>query len=132
MKTKNAGLQRKMRLYAPLHIRKKFMKVALSKELRKQLKRRSMGVRSGDQVQIIKGKFKGTSGIVTSVDLKKMRVYVDTAVVKKRNGTQAQVALVTPKLRIIKLVTTDKKRQSIMETKSAVENVAKDKTGVAK
>ncbi len=132
MKTKNAGLQRKGRLYAPLHVKKKFMNVALSKELRKQLNRRSMGLRTGDQVQIIKGKFKGTTGVVTSVDLKSMKVYVDTAVVKKRNGTQAQVALLTPKLRIMKLVTTDKKRPGITEAKGAAENAPKEKTGAAK
>ncbi len=95
----------------PLHLKKKLMHVALNKELRAQLKRRSIGIRKGDQVQIIKGKFKGTQGMVSSVDLKSMKIYVDAATVKKRNGTQAQVPLATSKLRITKLVTTDKKRQ---------------------
>lgn len=87
------------------------MGTALNKELRAQLKRRSVGIRKGDQVRIIKGKFKNIEGTVTSVDLKKMRVYVDNAVVKKKSGEQVQVPLTTSKLRITKLFTTDKNRQ---------------------
>ncbi len=100
----------------PLHLKKKLMNVALSKELRAQLKRRSMGLRKGDQVQIIKGKFKGAQGTVSSVDLKSMKIYVDAATVKKRNGAQVQVPLATSKLRITKLIATDKKRQQMMES----------------
>ncbi|MBI4167384.1 MAG: 50S ribosomal protein L24 [Candidatus Aenigmarchaeota archaeon] len=117
MKTKNQNLQRKMSLYAPLHKKKKLMHVALSKDLRIQLKRRSLGIRKGDEVRIIKGKFKNTQGTVTKVDLKKMKVYIDTAVVKKKSGGQVQVPISTAKLRITKLITTDKSRQKLMQIK---------------
>ena len=117
MKTKNPGVQRKRSLYAPLHKKKKLMNVALSKDLRIQMKRRSLGIRKGDEVRMIKGKFKNSQGVVTSVDLKKMKVYVDTAVVKKKSGEQVQVPIATAKLRITKLITTDKSRQKLIQTK---------------
>lgn len=115
MKTKNSKIQRKMSLNAPIHKRKKLVNVALSKDLRVQLKRRSLGIRKGDQVQIIKGKFKGTQGTVTDVNLKKMKIYVDNASIKKKNGSQVQVPVSTSKLRITKLITADKSRQKLME-----------------
>ncbi len=114
----------------PLHLKKKLMNVALGKELRAQLRRRSMGLRKGDQVQIIKGKFKGTQGTVSSIDLKSMKIYVDAAVVKKRSGAQAQVPLAASKLRITKLITTDKKRQQAME--SAGKNAVSAKQDASK
>ena len=104
-------------IHAHLYIKKKLMNTALNKDLRLQMKRRSMGIRKGDQVQIIKGKFKNLQGIVTSIDLKNMRVYVDNAVVKKRSGGQVQVPLATAKLRITKLVATDKNRQNLFGQK---------------
>ena len=113
MKTKKPKLQRKRSIYAALHIKKKLISAALSKELRAQLKRRSVTIRKGDQVEIRKGKFKGTNGAVTLVDLKKIRVHVDGATIKKRGGIQVQVPLSVSNLRITKLVTTDKKRRQV-------------------
>ncbi len=117
MKTKNQKLQRKGLLYAPLHKKKKSMHVALSRDLRMQLKRRSLGIRKGDEIRIIKGKFKNTQGTVTKVDLKNMKIYIDTAVVKKKSGGQVQVPISTAKLRITKLITTDKNRQRLTQIK---------------
>ena len=113
MKTRKPNLQRKRSIYAALHIKRKLMSTALSRELRLQLKRRSVGIRKGDHVQILKGKFKGTEGSISAVDLKKLRVHVDTATIKKRDGTQVQVPLSVSNLRITKLITTDKKRKQI-------------------
>lgn len=104
-------------LYAPLHKKKKMMNVALNKDLRIQLKRRSLGIRKGDEVRIIKGKFKNNQGTVTMIDLKGMKVYVDNAVLKKKSGEQVQVPLKTATLRIMKLVTTDKNRQKLVRVK---------------
>lgn len=115
MTTKNPKVRRKQRFAMQMHKKKKLMNVALSKDLRVQMKRRSVGIRKGDQVQIIKGKFKNTQGTVTNVDIKKMKIYIDSAVVKKKGGGQVQVPLTTAKLKITKLVTTDKSRQKLVE-----------------
>ncbi|MBI1971794.1 MAG: 50S ribosomal protein L24 [Candidatus Aenigmarchaeota archaeon] len=104
MKTKNV----------PLHKKKKLVNVALNRDLRAQLKRRSLGLRKGDEVQIIKGRFKNTKGTVTKVDLKRMKIYIDTAVIKKKSGGQVQVPIATAKLRITKLTATDKNRQKLL------------------
>lgn len=100
-----------------LHEKKKHMSVALSKDLRIQVKKRSLGVRKGDEVRIIKGKFKKTQGTVTRVDVKSMKVYIDTAVVKKKSGGQVQVPIPASSMRITKLTAVDKDRQKLLQTK---------------
>ena len=62
--------QRKFRANAPLHLRKKFVSVNLSKELRKKAGKRNIPVRKEDKVKILRGKFKGKVGKVLEVKLK--------------------------------------------------------------
>ena len=63
-KWKASGKARKQRKYvanAPLHIKKKFLSANLSKELRKKYGR-SLQIRKGDSVKVMRGKFKGKTG----------------------------------------------------------------------
>jgi len=69
--------QRKYRYNAPLHIRHKLVSAHLSKELRERYGKRSLPVRKGDEVKVMKGKFKGVVGTVSRVSLKKLKVYID-------------------------------------------------------
>ena len=62
--------QRKFIYKAPLHIRHKLMSVTLSEELREQYGRRSLPVKSGDTVKVMRGDFKDHEGKVEKVDLK--------------------------------------------------------------
>jgi len=57
-----ARKQRKYRINAPLHVKRKFLSAGLSKELRKRYSRRSIALRKGDEVQVISGKFKKRQG----------------------------------------------------------------------
>ncbi|MBC7119559.1 MAG: 50S ribosomal protein L24, partial [Methanobacteriaceae archaeon] len=61
-RSKQPRKQRKFLHNAPLHIRHKIMSANLSKELREEYNRRSLPVRKGDKVEIMRGDFKGHQG----------------------------------------------------------------------
>ena len=69
--SKQPRKQRKYLRNAPLHIRQKLIHANLSKELREETGKRSLPVRKGDEMKVLRGKFKGQTGKVIRVDLKK-------------------------------------------------------------
>lgn len=109
--------QRKFLYTAPLHLRRKILASHLSKELRERYKRRALSLRKGDEVQVMRGKFKGKTGKVARVNYKKYRVYVEGITRKRTVGTEAQVGVHPSKLKIINLNLDDKRRQKILERK---------------
>lgn len=114
-KSKKPRKQRKFLYNAPKHLRRKIMSAHLSKELRKQYKRRSFPIRKGDEVRIMRGEFKGKSGKVVKVDTKNYRVYVEGIKKKRTVGTEYLVPIHPSKLEIIKLNLEDKKRLAALE-----------------
>ncbi|MBI2658581.1 50S ribosomal protein L24 [Candidatus Woesearchaeota archaeon] len=115
--SKNPGKQRKYRLNAPLHIRHKFAQSHLTKDLRKKYGKRSIGVRKGDKVKIMLGKFKKHEGKIERVDIKKARAFVSGAELTKRDGTKKLLALHPSNLMITELNMDDKMRQKALERK---------------
>ena len=109
-KSANAGKQRKFRCNAPLHVRHKFMSAHLSKELRKQLGKRSLPVRKGDEVKVMRGKFAGTTGKVSDVDLKRLKVFLENVKGKQISGKEVSIPLEPSNLLIINPVMDDKMR----------------------
>ncbi|MCD6477356.1 MAG: 50S ribosomal protein L24 [Candidatus Aenigmarchaeota archaeon] len=114
MKTKNPRKQRKARYNAPLHKRQKLIAAHLSPELRKQYKRRSLGLRKSDEVKIMKGKFKGKTGKIIKISLKKLKVYIDTIKRKKVSGQEVFVPFDASNLMIISPNMDDAKRKKIV------------------
>ena len=108
--SKKPRKQRKYVYHAPLHIRHKFLSTHLSKELREKYKKRAFPVRKGDEVQVMKGKFKKKSGKISRVDLNKIKVYIDGITRKKVDGSEVQVPIHPSNLKIINLNLEDKKR----------------------
>ena len=108
--SKQPRKQRKYSANAPLHLKKKFLSMNLSKELRKKYKKRNLPARKNDVVLIMRGKFKGKKGKILSVNLKKLKVIVEGIQVKKQDGSKVNVALIPSKLQIIELNLEDKKR----------------------
>lgn len=108
--SKQPRKQRKYLANAPLHIRKKFVGVNLSKELRKSQGRRNIPVKKGDTVKIMKGKFKGKQGKVTEVKLKLSKISIEGIQVKKQDNSKVNVKLQPSNLQIIELNLEDKKR----------------------
>jgi len=113
--------QNKYRANAPLHIRRKFLSVALSKELRKKYSKRNVVVRKGDTVKILKGKFKKKQGKILRVYTKISKVEVEGIQVKKMDGSNALVKMQPANLQIIELELKDDKRMK-NKNENSVEN----------
>ncbi len=102
--------QRKYRYQAQLHIRHKFMGSMLSDELKEEHGIKSIPVRAGDTVKILRGDHKGKEGKVSVVALKKMTITVDGVVVNKADGTEVPRPIHPSKVMITKLGIKDEKR----------------------
>ena len=116
-KSKKPRKQRKFLVEAPLHLRRKMIAAHLSKELREKYKRRSLALRKGDEVEIMRGEFKGKKGKVSRIDTKKYRVYIEGITRKKSTGELVQVPIHPSNLRIVGLNLDDKWRKKILERK---------------
>lgn len=68
---------RKKQVNAPLHLKRNMLHIHLSPELRKKLKKRSILVRKGDKVKVLRGSYKGKQGMVIEVDYKKTVLFVE-------------------------------------------------------
>ena len=101
--------QRKYRKNAPLHIKQKFMAAHLSKELRKKYKKRSLTVRKGYNVRIMRGQYKKQTGKIMEVNLRDNKVNIDGIQHVKRDGTKTFYPIHPSNLQIIELSTDDKK-----------------------
>ena len=109
--------QRKYRLNAPLHIKQKFVHAHISKDLRKKHGRRSISLRKGDKVKIMRGQFKKHEGKVEKVDLKKARIFVNGVELTKKDGSKKLLALHPSNIMVTELNLDDKLRQKILEGK---------------
>ncbi|MBN2331395.1 MAG: 50S ribosomal protein L24 [Candidatus Aenigmarchaeota archaeon] len=107
--------QRKYRLNAPLHIRRRFMAANVDPSLRQRFGKRSMVVRKGDEVMVTRGKLRGTKGVVERVDLKGERVFIEGVKMKKVDGSDVSRPLAPSNLVILKLNVDDKRRQAVLE-----------------
>lgn len=110
--------QRKNYYNAPKHIRRKMMAATLSEELREQYNRRSLPVRKGDIVKIMRGKYKNYVGKIVEVDYKRMRIAVENVTVKKVSGKSVQLWIHPSKVMITKLDLSDARRKAILERSS--------------
>ena len=109
--------QRKYRAKAPLHAKQKMIKSHLNKNLRKEYGKRSMGIRKGDEVIIMRGRHKKIAGKVTDVDMKNLKVYVDNVKTKKVSGQEIQVGIDPSNIMITKIYLDDKKRIKALKRK---------------
>ena len=117
IKSKQPRKQRKYRHNAPLHIKQKFVSAHLSKDLKKKYNRRSMNLRKGDGVKIMRGQFKNKTGKIEEVSVKKTLVYVDGIEIAKRDGTKARYPINPSNLIITNVNMDDKMRNKIIERK---------------
>ncbi|MAG52930.1 MAG: 50S ribosomal protein L24 [Nanoarchaeota archaeon] len=125
--SKNPRKQRKYVANAPLHIKRKMLASRLSKELSKKYSRRSVGIKKGDVVKIVRGNFKNHSGKIDKVLTKKFKVHIEGIQNLKRDGNKAFYPLHPSNLIITELNLEDKKRQKIFDrTKKNVTTEIKD------
>jgi len=108
--SKKPKKQRKYIYNAPLHIKRRMLKVMLSKELKEKYKKNAVVIRKGDKVKIMRGDFKNQVGEVIRVNTKKLRVYVDVAKRKNSKGEEKHIPIHPSNLMILELNLEDPKR----------------------
>ncbi len=110
MKTKKPSKQRKRLYKGKMHERKNVLTSHLSKELRKETGKRSMIIRTGDKIKIMRGTHKKKEGKIVKVDHKKAKVFIDKITRKKADGTEKLIPIKASNLLITEIERKDEKR----------------------
>lgn len=112
--------QRKRVFQAPDHMRYKLFAAPLSKELKSLHGTRSLPVRTGDTVRIMRGDHAGFEGKISRVERKKYRIYVEGLTREKVDGTTIFLPVHPSKVMVMRLNLDDKWRKKILERKKEV------------
>ena len=91
----------------------------LSPELREKYGVKSLPVREGDEVLIMRGTFRGTEGKVVKVDTKRYRIHVENATIEKVDGTTVYYPIHPSKVMITNLKLDDPRRRVVLERKQS-------------
>ena len=121
--SKQPRKQRKYRANAPLHTRHKMASANLSKELRKKYSKRNFPIRKGDSVRIMRGEFRGKTGKVAEVNMKKLKILVEGINRTKKDGVKVGVLFDISNLQIKELNLVDKKRKIALERKNEKKDI---------
>jgi large subunit ribosomal protein L24 len=116
------GKQRKTRYSAHSWQKHKLLAAPLSTELRTTYGRRSVPVRTGDTVRIVRGDFSGVEGKVSDINTERQRLFVEGVTREKVAGTSEKVSVHCTKVMITRLSLDDKWRaDSLKASKPVVE-----------
>ena len=136
-RSKQPRKQRKFLANAPNHIKRTLMGATLDKQLRKKYVMRSVEIRKGDEVRVMRGKFAKKQGKVGKVDVKHTRIQIDGLQRVKLGGEKVETWFHPSNVKIVVLNVEDNRRMkktdtaSPKETKSsASEELGKTKTKV--
>lgn len=102
------------------------MSCRLAKDLKEKYQVRSLPIRRGDTVKILKGKGKNKSGKVVQVYRKRWCIYVDKVNRDKQNG-QTVFLPIKPSYCVIETLHINKDRKAILEKIGKDKSKAKDK-----
>lgn len=102
--------QRKYGYNAPLSLKSKFLHSRLSKELSAKVGSRSIRVRKGDKVKIMRGSFKKQEGKVESVNTRKAEIFVEKVERQKKDGSTVKIPIKASKVMIMEIGSSDKRR----------------------
>jgi len=117
--------QRKYRYNAPMHLKHKFLSAHLSKELKEKYGKRSIPLRKGDEVLVMRGSFADKKGKISLIDLTNSRVAIEALQRQKRDGTKVNAYFRPSALKILNLSLEDKERISALNRKQAASGKAK-------
>lgn len=112
--------QRKYRINSALHAKRNFLAAPLAPDLKARYGTRNLTVREGDTVRIMKGEFRGLTGKINSVNLRKSTVYVDGAERVRKDGTKSFFPLRPSGLMLTEVSIEDKKRAASLARKDTV------------
>jgi len=113
-----AKKQRKARTEAPLHKKRRMISAHLDSALMSEYNVRSLPVRKGDTVKIIRGSedFKASEAKVASVDVKNCKVIVENVTIPKADGTQKPKPVDPSDLLLTKLDLSDPWRKAKLDS----------------
>ena len=109
--------QRRLLFQASDHLRHKYLAARLSPDLKASEDIKSIPVRNGDTVRIMRGDQRGFEGKVTRIDKRKFRIYVEGLTRDKADGTTIFLPIHPSKVMIINLNLEDKWRKQIIKRK---------------
>ena len=111
--TKSPRKQRRRVRNAALHEKKNLLKCRLDEFLQEEYGLRSLVVKKGDLVKIMRGQFRDTEGKVTAVSYRDGRVFLDNATLTKADGKEVSVPIHPSNLMLVKLELDDERKQLI-------------------
>ena len=98
--------------------RRQIMSASLSKPNRAKFNVRSLPIRKGDEVLIVRGSLKGREGKVKSVYRRRYVIHIEKITRDKPNGQSVPIGI-HPSNVVITKISMDKDRQSILNRKAA-------------
>ena len=111
--SKSPGKQRKKLHTSPVHANRKRLKCRLDEFLQEEYGLRSLVVKTGDLVKIMRGQFRDTEAKVIRVDYKDVEVFLDSATVTKADGKEVNIPVHPSNLKLVKLEMDDERKQLI-------------------
>ncbi len=114
---------------APKHVRRRIVSSHLSNDLYSKYGIRSIYVRKGDTVRIMRGLFKGFEGKVSNVDLKKMKINVEGVLINKADKKQVSRWVDASNVLITKLDLSDKERLEKLKKVAQMKNKVIEEEG---
>jgi large subunit ribosomal protein L24 len=110
---------------------RRLLSAPLSSSLQTRHGIRSLPVRKGDTVKIVRGDFTGVEGKVTEVDRTRNRLFVEGVTREKVSGTQTKMSVHASKVQITNLSLDDRWRSKSLEKRKAAspsENETREET----
>lgn len=98
---------------------------SLSENLKKQYDKRSLPVRKGDTIKIMRGEYKGVEGKVEKVNTIKGRLSIEGVQREKIKGGQVKVQIHASNVQISSLHLDDKYRKNKLENKQQINKSSK-------
>ncbi|MFW9845194.1 MAG: 50S ribosomal protein L24 [Candidatus Thorarchaeota archaeon] len=109
-----APKKQRRRIYkSPLHSHKKMLKCRLDEFLREEYGLRSLVLKKGDLVRVMRGQFRDTESKVVRIDHRNVRVYLESATTTKADGKEAQIPVHPSNLMLVKLEFDDDRKRII-------------------
>ena len=124
--TSSRRKNRRAHFQAPSSVRYRLMSAALSKALKETHKVNAMPVRKDDEVEIVRGQYKGEKGKVNAVYRKRWCLYIEKVQRNKVNGTMAKIPIHPSNVRITKLNMTEDRKKLLARKRAGLGNVGKE------
>jgi large subunit ribosomal protein L24 len=96
-------------------VRQKYLHARLEKKLADKYKLRSVQIRKGDTIKVLRGDFRDREGKVAKVNLKDESIEVDGVTVHKADGSEVSRPIHPSNVIVTKLDVKDKRRMSKLE-----------------